>query len=84
MKKTFTLLMAAAGMAVAAPTPVELEWDSSQTAVLDAQTFANDEISVVFTMDFTKLSTTGGNIFTISGNCGWNTTCGLKHYYESD
>ncbi len=82
MKKTFTLLMAAAGMAVAAP--VDLEWDSSNVAVLDAGTFVNDEISVVFTMDLAKLSTVGGDIFTISGTNEWVTTYGLTHTYVSD
>lgn len=85
MKKTITLLLAAAGIAAGATTPVELEWDSTNAAALDANTFANDEISVVFTMDLKKLSSVGGDIFTISGTVTtYTTTYGLTHTYESD
>lgn len=64
MKKTFTLLMAAAGMAVAAPTPVELERDVN-VLTLPNSLFANDAISVVFTVDFQNIE--ASNIIEIEG-----------------
>lgn len=68
MKKTFTLLMAAAGMAVAAPTPVELEWVNG-TANLSSESvaddFKNNEITVVFTL--TNLDLQGDMIMYVEG-----------------
>ena len=80
MKKTLTLLFAAASMAMGAQ-PIEMNWIDN-TAILDAETFANDNISVVFTMDVRLLE--GKSIFEIEGMAGedWKDSYGLTHYYD--
>ena len=51
MKKTFTLLLAAAGMAMGA----SLEWDENNIAQLNLEDYKNRDATVVMTVDFSKL-----------------------------
>lgn len=66
MKKTFTLLLAAAGMAMGA----SLEWDGNNIAQLNLEDFKNRDATVVMTVDFSKLDNKDKSqeIFTIIGS----------------
>lgn len=77
MKKTITLLLAAAGLAIAADdiNPIGLNFVSveengsiiKQTATLNSALFAENAFSVVLTLDFKALSSGGGDLFLVNG-----------------
>jgi len=83
MKKTIlTVLFSTACIAVGVE-PVNLEWDDNQASLNNGQ-FNSNAISIVFTLDFTKLTTNGGDIFKLYGHNGsYNTWDGMSHQYES-
>ena len=77
MKKTLTLLFAAASMAMAADdiTPIGLDFTTvevdgnieKKTATLNTADFSDNAFSVVLTLDFKKLTSGGGNLFLVNG-----------------
>lgn len=77
MKKTITLLLAAAGLAIAADdiNPIGLNFVSveengsiiKKTATLNSALFAENAFSVVLTLDFKALSSGGGDLFLVNG-----------------
>ena len=77
MKKTITLLLAAAGLAIAADdiNPIELNFVPveengsiiKKTATLNSALFAENAFSVVLTLDFKALSSGGGDLFLVNG-----------------
>ena len=84
MKKTLlTVLFSTACIAVGVE-PVNLEWDANK-ASLSSEQFNNNAISIVFTLDFAKLTTSGGDIFKLSGHNGsYDTWNGMNHQYTSE
>ena len=77
MKKTLTLLFAAASMAMAADdiTPIGLDFTTvevdgnieKKTATLNTADFSDNAFSVVLTLDFKNLTSGGGNLFLVNG-----------------
>lgn len=84
MKKTLlTVLFSTACIAVGVE-PVNLEWDANK-ASLSSEQFDNNAISIVFTLDFAKLTTSGGDIFKLFGHNGsFDTWNGMNHQYTSE
>lgn len=92
MKKTLlTVLFSTACIAVGVE-PVNLEWDNEGKCNLEAP--ITNQISVVFTLDFSALAVVGEGIiktplFSWSGsvtdraNETSDMTCGVNHYYDS-
>ena len=85
MKKTITMLLAATSVAMGAtPSPIiELERGTTEgTITVDlTKDFDQNEISVVFTLDITKLYSWRSTLFTIEGT---GTTHGMCHEYFYD
>lgn len=88
MKKTITLLLATAGLAVAASDPLDITWDADNKASLQSPL---DAISVVFTLDLTQLTAPGlykpfqTPIFQWDGIDEYgDVKGGVEHYYEDD
>ncbi len=88
MKKTITLLLATAGLAVAASDPLDITWDADNKASLQSSL---DAISVVFTFDLSQLTATGlyepikTPIFQWDGTDEYGSVNGgVEHYYLDD
>lgn len=87
MKKTIALLLATAGLAVAASDPLDITWDADNKASLQSSL---DAISVVFTFDLSQLTATGFDpiktpIFQWDGTTEENNEKGgVEHYYFDD
>lgn len=88
MKKTITLLLAAAGFAAAATDPLEITWIDNEATLSESL----DAISVVFTLDFESLGTNKPlneevytTIFSWSGTTEVGSeNGGVKHYFLDD
>ena len=88
MKKTITLLLAAAGFAAAATDPLEITWVDDQATLTESL----DAISVVFTLDFASMGTNRPlyeqvytTIFSWSGTTEEGSeNGGVKHYFLDD
>ena len=88
MKKTITLLLATAGLAVAASDPLDITWDADNKASLQSSL---DAISVVFTFDLTQLTAPGLYVPFKTPIFQWDGTDeyddakgGVEHYYLDD